>query len=132
MDWENIPTTVFVLSVFVIVCCLDWFSSRFLALFPFCMLVHMVNRHRARANGDFLTPFEEVDDVDSALEAEVRVAVIGCDLKGNSSIDGNSKSYQVSVFVVSNFNIELAYHQGENHRGQRPDRSSLENPGAFC
>jgi len=100
LDWENAPTTVFVMSVFVVVCCLDWFASRFLALFPFCMLVHMVNRHRARANGDFLIPFEEAEDAESQLEAEVRVAVLSASLRGAAKHGDVPRAFQCRVSLV--------------------------------
>lgn len=76
LDWANPKKTSATIVAITIICSVDWFSSRFLLAFPFCMLIHMINRHRLRQNGEFLSEFEETDESEETFSAEVRIACL--------------------------------------------------------
>jgi len=53
LSWENPKVSAFGLFLLVSFCVLDFWKERILIIIPFCILIHVINRHNDRTYGRF-------------------------------------------------------------------------------
>lgn len=87
LDWESPKKTASAILVCVVLTCADWFAAHWLLLFPSLVLIHMINRHRKRMNGQFESEFDLSTSANvkekASISTHVRVAVLSCRAGGS-------------------------------------------------
>ena len=89
MNWEHVPTSAVAVTIVVLVLMIPPYSTRFLALFPACMLIHMINRHKQRFDGTFSDTFRQ-DLRNDVVASKLRVGAISGE--GLMAMDSNGFS----------------------------------------
>ncbi|KAH9256529.1 hypothetical protein BASA81_005444 [Batrachochytrium salamandrivorans] len=90
LDWESPKKTASGILVCVVLTCADWFAAHWLLLFPSLILIHMINRHRKRMNGQFESEFDLSTSANvkekASISTHVRMAMLSCRMNGEEDV----------------------------------------------
>jgi len=77
LGWHDVNASFFALGVYVLFCTLDFWSARILVVFPALAVLYILNRHRQRAGGKFVSNIlQKSGNSEIDLKARLTVSVI--------------------------------------------------------